>query len=150
MAANLDTNAARSSSNSGTHWFSKEDRLYHWKPYRTILSSDQQFYSSFARMDSAKGQIFSHNIGGIEIIGSGNNVSIRSSSQNFVGRKQESEQMRKFFFGDRGVFDRPRIFLLIGVGGCGKTQLARRSMHRVYGKVNDGLGQALHVDASTL
>lgn len=44
-----------------------------------------------------------------------------------------------------------RVFLLIGIGGCGKTQLARKFMKRVYQRFSERKQTHLvfYVDAST-
>lgn len=69
----------------------------------------QSFEASFARIDSAGGDVFSYNVGSVEVIGSANVVYVNSermteapripaprcqpASQNFVGRVVEQEQM---------------------------------------------------------
>lgn len=128
------------------------------------MSSLQHFDSSFARIDSAGGDIFSHNIGNVEVIGSGNTVSIQTlapetrrapaprcppASDKFVGRIQELERMRQFFFGPGVTFDQRKIFLLVGMGGCGKTQLSRKFMSHVYRKFKATRHLVFYVDATT-
>lgn len=44
----------------------------------------------------------------------------------------ELERLSQFFFGEDVMDDQPRILTVIGIGGCGKTQLVRKFMEHVY------------------
>jgi hypothetical protein len=48
-------------------------------------------------------------------------------SSKFVGRKDELAKLRRFF-GSNGL-DR-KVFVLIGMGGCGKSQIGFHHMHK--------------------
>lgn len=54
-----------------------------------------------------------------------------------------------FFFGESIRVDQSRVFLLIGMGGCGKTQLARKFMETVYLRFNSSLTLVFYIDATT-
>ncbi|TFK97008.1 P-loop containing nucleoside triphosphate hydrolase protein, partial [Pterulicium gracile] len=60
-----------------------------------------------------------------------------SASLNFVGREEEHKIIWNFFFGPEVQLDERRIFSIVGIGGCGKTQLARRFMKAVYRRFSD-------------
>ncbi|TFK96066.1 P-loop containing nucleoside triphosphate hydrolase protein, partial [Pterulicium gracile] len=60
-----------------------------------------------------------------------------SASLNFVGRVEEQKIIWNFFFGPEVQLDERRIFSIVGIGGCGKTQLARRFMKAVYRRFSD-------------
>lgn len=98
--------------------------------------------TSFSQMDSGGGAIFSHNVGKIEHL-TANHPQQPSAKRspaprcslafsNFVGRTMELERLSQFFFGEDVMDDQPRILTVIGIGGCGKTQLVRKFMEHVY------------------
>lgn len=109
--------------------------------------------TSFSRMDSAGGAMFSHNIGEITNSGQGN-LTVNAyppptevkrapaprcptASSSFVGRTREFDQLSQFFFGEDFLMGQQRIFAVIGMGGCGKTQLVRKFMDRVYSRFKE-------------
>jgi hypothetical protein len=70
-----------------------------------------------------------------------------TASERFTGRKPELLKMARFFFGEE---IRKRIFLLVGMGGCGKSQIAFHffHMHVLKNKKFDP-SMAFFVDATT-
>jgi hypothetical protein len=71
-------------------------------------------------------------------------------SQNFTGRAAELTKMKRFFFSNKLPSGAPR-FLLIGMGGCGKSQIAFHFIHNYIlrtKKFKDSM--VFFVDATTL
>ncbi|TFK98415.1 P-loop containing nucleoside triphosphate hydrolase protein, partial [Pterulicium gracile] len=95
--------------------------------------------ASFSRMSTGAGHIgaFNGNTGTL-IYNAGSPLKAApaprcpSASLNFVGREQEQAVLWEFFFGEDVRLDERRIFSIVGMGGCGKTQLTRKFMKRVY------------------
>ena len=103
------------------------------------------FDGSFSRMETAGGHIGSFNNVTGTLIYNATAPHPRPAplipaprcppaSLNFVGREQEQAALWEFFFGDDVQLDERRIFSIVGIGGCGKTQLARKFMKRVHNR----------------
>ncbi|TFL05123.1 hypothetical protein BDV98DRAFT_653767 [Pterulicium gracile] len=92
-----------------------------------------------SEVDSGGGRVFSHNIGSAEDryqrLPESQHFNVRQPRRT-LSEEQALELVNEFFFSDGAQVDQLRIFLLIGIGGCGKTQLAREFMAQVYRKTH--------------
>ncbi|TFK96377.1 hypothetical protein BDV98DRAFT_608311, partial [Pterulicium gracile] len=95
--------------------------------------------ASFSRMSTGGGHIGSfNNTTGTLIYNAGPGLKAApaprcpAASLNFVGREEEQKIIWNFYFGPEVQLDERRIFSIVGMGGCGKTQLTRKFMKRVY------------------
>lgn len=134
-----------------------------------MLSWECTCDASFSRMETHEGHIglFNNNTGTINYhvtqaappVTRAPAPRCPPASSNFIGRTQEQELMWNCFFGPNLsnlsasslLSNERRVFLLIGIGGCGKTQLARKFMKRVYQRFSERKQTHLvfYVDAST-
>lgn len=103
------------------------------------LAPGVDFQADFARFYTAGGHVgaFNNNFGTINFRAAAPpklppEPRCPPASSNFVGRTQELMVIWSFFFGAGVKSDERRIFIVQGIGGCGKTQLSRKHMKPVY------------------
>lgn len=122
------------------------------------LAPGVDFQADFARFYTAGGHVgaFNNNFGTINFRAAAPpklppEPRCPPASSNFVGRTQELMVIWSFFFGAGVKSDERRIFIVQGIGGCGKTQLSRKHMKPVYDRFakNSKAHLVFYIDATT-